>query len=417
MERSCESAQALTCRAVGPLATHLGAFVASLIDEQYVIACAYVKALHAVAFDRWLDKQGVALCDLGEKHISQYQRSDSHRRRSRRPDTVCRELCNLTQLLAFLRQHGACAPAPAAEIIPAKDVATDFERHLRHDRGLATVTVSHFSTIAQQFLIGCFGSGPVKLGAVHAADVIAFVRCQSKRMRPCSLKRVTTGLRSFLRYAQYRGEIGAELVASVPSVAAWSTTPQLPRAIAFEHAQSAIDSCDRATVVGRRDRAVLLILARLGLRAAEIIKLELDDIDWDSGHLRVRGKGRHEALLPLPADVGEAVAAYLEHGRPVNEDRHLFLRSSAPIRGLKERGDGIGSIVCRALRRAKVDAPHRGSHQFRHALAVRMLQSGASLPEIGEVLRHRSPQSTSIYAKVDIESLRDLAAAWPGGAR
>jgi site-specific recombinase XerD len=257
----------------------------------------------------------------------------------------------------------------------------------------------------------------VKLGAVHAADVIAFVRCQSKRMRPCSLKRVTTGLRSFLRYAQYRGEIGAELVASVPSVAAWSTTPQLPRAIAFEHAQSAIDSCDRATVVGRRDRAVLLILARLGLRAAEIIKLELDDIDWDSGHLRVRGKGRHEALLPLPADVGEAVAAYLEHGRPVNEDRHLFLRSSAPIRGLKERGDGIGSIVCRALRRAKVDAPHRGSHQFRHALAVRMLQSGASLPEIGEVLRHRSPQSTSIYAKVDIESLRDLAAAWPGGAR
>jgi site-specific recombinase XerD len=119
----------------------------------------------------------------------------------------------------------------------------------------------------------------------------------------------------------------------------------------------------------------------------------------------------------LAADVGEAIAAYLEHGRPSSEDRHLFLRSVAPICGLMEGSDGIGSVVRRALMRARVDAPHRGSHQFRHALAVRMLQGGASLPEIGQVLRHRSPQSTSIYAKIDLTALRALAMTWPGGAQ
>jgi integrase/recombinase XerD len=224
-------------------------------------------------------------------------------------------------------------------------------------------------------------------------------------------------MRSFLRYAQFRGDVTCELVAAVPTVATWTTTPQLPRAISPEHAQRAIDSCDTGTAIGLRDRAVLLILARLGLRAHEIIALQLDDCDWDRGHLRVRGKGGQVGVLPMPVDVGQAIAAYLEHGRPPAEDRHLFLRSMAPVRGLQSGGNGIGSIVRYALERAKVDSPHRGSHQFRHALAVRMLQGGASLPEIGEVLRHRSPQSSSIYAKVDLAALRRLALPWPGGAR
>ncbi len=169
--------------------------------------------------------------------------------------------------------------------------------------------------------------------------------------------------------------------------------------------------------MGRRDRAVLLLLARLGLRACEIVRLTLDDVDWDCAQLRVRGKGGRQSLLPLPVDVGEAIAAYLQHGRPASPDRHLFLRSLAPIRGLVEGSDGIGTIVRHALDRANADAPHRGSHQFRHALAVRMLQLGASFPEIGQVLRHRSPQSTSVYAKVDVSALRKLAMAWPGGVR
>ena len=162
---------------------------------------------------------------------------------------------------------------------------------------------------------------------------------------------------------------------------------------------------------------MLLLLARLGLRAHEIIGLQLEDCDWDAGCLRVRSKGGCERLLPMPADVGEAIAAYLKRGRPASQDRHLFLRSVAPIRGFKPGSYAIGSIVRYALQRAKVDAPHTGSHQFRHALAVRMLKRGASLAQIGEVLGHRSPQTTSIYARVDISSLRSLAPPWPGGAR
>jgi site-specific recombinase XerD len=318
-------------------------------------------------------------------------------------------------LLCFLRQQGACVEA-CAEDVPAYGVAADFAHHLRHECGLADSTVSHFTWRARQFLVARFGRGPVDVCALQAADVIEFVQHQSKRMQPQSVMTVVTGLRSFLRYAQYRGEVGAGLVASVPSVAAWSATPKLPRAISAEHARRAIESCDRDTAVGQRDRAALLLLAQLGLRACEILRLRLDDIDWDQGYIRVRGKGGRQDLLPLPADAGEAIAAYLQHGRPASEDRHLFLRSAAPIRGLKEGSGGIGSIVRCALRRAKVDAPHYGSHQFRHALAVRMLRHGASLPEIGEVLRHRSPQSTAIYATVDVEALRSLARAWPGGA-
>ena len=144
---------------------------------------------------------------------------------------------------------------------------------------------------------------------------------------------------------------------------------------------------------------------------------ELSDLDWRRGHLRVRGKGGREQLLPLPTEVGAAIAAYLQHGRPATHDRHVFLRSQAPIRGLTAGSDAIGTIVRRALGRAGVDAPHRGSHQFRHALAVRMLRHGVSLKEIGEVLRHQSPQTTSIYARVDIDALRSLALPWPGGGR
>ena len=192
------------------------------------------------------------------------------------------------------------------------------------------------------------------------------------------LKRWSSGLRAFLRYVVYLGEgVVPTLVDAVPAVAVWATTPQLPRAISAEHARCAIESCWPGTaVVGRRDRAILLVLARLGLRSGEVIKLQLDNGDWEGGHLRIRGKNRHECLMPLPVDVGQAIAAYLEHGRPATDDRHLFVRARAPFTGLMHDSDGVGSIVRNALERAGVEAPHMGSHQFRHALGVRMLRGG-----------------------------------------
>lgn len=416
MERTNESAAALVERATGPLARHLGILVRSLIAQRYVASVIYIKALHALAFDRWLAKRRVVLADLGEVHLKRYR----HRRRLRhqriRPETRRIERCDVAQLLQFLRDHGVC-PTVRVQTTAADDLVASYQQHLQDQQGLATTTIERYKTVAGQFLYEHFGNGAVDLRALRANDGIAFVQRQSRRLQPPALKCVVNALRSFLRYAQYRGEVAIALAAAVPAVAAWATTPALPKAISSEHAQRAIDSCNLSTGAGLRDRAVLLLLARLGLRAHEIIALQLEDCDWDGGHLRVRSKCRREQLLPIPADVGAAIAAYLRQGRPASQDRHLFLRSMAPIRGLMPGSYAIGAIVRRALERAGVDAPHRGSHQFRHALAVRMLQRGASLTEIGEVLRHQSPQTTSIYARVDISALRSLAMPWPGGVR
>jgi integrase/recombinase XerD len=415
MELSYESADGRVRSIGGTSAMHLSAFVGSLIRQQYSVGYVCQLARHALAFGRWCKARGVELSALSDDYIARYQRSRS-RRRSRRSETRRRELQALNLLLRFLREQAIC-PAASVRATSADEVTADFAHHLQRDQGLAAATVERYTRTARQFLVRRFEQGEVCLRDLRAFDAVAFVQREAKRLGPGALKCVVNALRSFLRYGQFRGEITAGLACGVPAVATWATTPPIPRAISADHAQRAIDSCDRHTAVGRRDRAVLLLLARLGLRACEIIRLTLDDVDWDRAQLRVHGKAGRESLLPLPADVGAAIAAYLERGRPTGKDRHLFLRSMAPIRGLMEGSDGVGSIVRYALIRAKVDAPHRGSHQFRHALAVRMLQRGASLPEIGQVLRHRSMQSTSIYARVDLGALRTLVMAWPGGAR
>jgi integrase/recombinase XerD len=415
MEDSYENAAALVCTIEGATGEHLVAFVGSLIGQQYSVSYVCQLAQHALAFGHWCEDGGISFHDLKDDVVVRYQRLRS-RRRSRCFETRRRELHALELLMRFLRDRGACHVAQT-HAIAADEVTEGFAQSLKRDQGLAVVTVESYARWTRKFLVWRFGQGEVCLRDVRVTDASAFVKSEAKRMAPAALKNVVTALRSFLRYAQFRGEVTAGLAASVPAVASWASTPPIPRAIAAEHAQRAIDSCDRRSAVGRRDRAVLLLLARLGLRACEIVRLTLDNVDWDCAQLRVRGKGGRESLLPLTADVGEAIAAYLERGRPASPDRHLFLRSVAPIRGLMEGSDGIGTIVRHALNRAKVDAPHRGSHQFRHALAVRMLQLGASFPEIGQVLRHRSPQSTSLYAKVDVSALRKLAMAWPGGAR
>lgn len=415
MEPTLEGALALARSATGPISPHLPAFVTSLIDQRYAVVCIRAKAWHATAFDAWLAVQGVELANVRDVH------ADEFTRRPYRPRSDClaaprrSESYAVRQLLGYLRGQGLCAAAPVV-IVPADELATGFEQYLRRERGLATTTTGNYRTCARDFLVHRFGTERIDLGAMRACDIIGFVQHQARRLRPRALKQVVTALRAFLRFAQYRGEVNEALIGAVPAVAAWSTTPPLPRAISAEHARRAIDSCDPSTAVGRRDRAILLLLARLGLRAGEVITLLLEDIDWDAGVLRVRGKNGHQCLMPLPVDIGEAIAAYLQHGRPASEDRHLFLRSRAPLRGLMHGSDGVGSLVRNALQRAGVDAPHKGSHQFRHALAVRMLRGGASLPEIGEVLRHRSQLATSIYAKVDLAALRPLALPWPGSA-
>ncbi len=226
---------------------------------------------------------------------------------------------------------------------------------------------------------------------------------------------MTSALRSFLKYARYRGEVALDLAAAVPAVACWSM-PSIPRAIAADQVRQLLASIDRRTAIGRRDYAILLLLARLGLRSSEVAFVELDDFDWNTGTLSVRGKSGQRNEFPLPLEVGKAIAAYLRNGRPLSTSRRVFLRAKAPIRGFRG-ASGVGSVVRHALQRARIDAPTYGAHQFRHGLATEMLRQGASLGEIGDVLGHRHPQTTKIYTKVDLEALSTLALPWPGGVQ
>jgi site-specific recombinase XerD len=253
------------------------------------------------------------------------------------------------------------------------------------------------------------------LSTICAADVIGFVQRQAGCLHIKRAKLMTTALRSFLRYARYQDYINIDLAASVPTVANWSMA-SIPKSLSPDQVELILAHCNRKTATGRRDYAILLLLARLGLRGGEVVSLRLEEIDWQAGNITVRGKGGHWSQLPLPKDVGEAIAAYLQDGRPHSKSRSVFLRGRAPAVSFKNTV-AVSSIVKHALARAGINAPQKGAHLFRHTLATQMLGQGASLSEIGELLRHRSTQTTSIYAKVDLISLRTLALPWPGGAQ
>lgn len=226
---------------------------------------------------------------------------------------------------------------------------------------------------------------------------------------------MVTGLRSFFRFAQFRGLVASDLAAVVPPVPNWKMAG-LPKYLSTEAVQRVLGASERATVRGKRDYAILLLLARLGLRAGEIVALQLDDIDWANAELAIRSKkGDGWARLPLLVDVGQALARYLAV-RPPSAYRNVFVRDYAPYTPFAFSG-AVSDLVRKAIERAGVKSARNGAHVFRHTLATEMLRRGASLTEIGRVLRHRDPDSTMIYAKVDLGALRELALPWPGGAR
>jgi len=250
---------------------------------------------------------------------------------------------------------------------------------------------------------------------LRASDVTTFVKDEVGKLSPGRAKLLVTALRSFLRYLLHQGLIMVELAGCVPAVACWSLS-EIPKSLPAGTVQRVIAQQDRTTAVGRRNFAILMLLARLGLRAGEVVALNLEDLDWEEGLIRIRRKGARWTQLPLPADVGEAIATYLRSDRPQCSSRRVFLCHSAPIRGFAHTIT-VSSIVRRTLIRAGVDSARTGAHLLRHTLAVDLLRNGASLDEIGDVLGHRSPNTTALYAKVDLAALSTIALPWPGGAR
>ena len=396
----------------GPLAAYIGSFGRSASEQGYGLWSLRRQVRLAACFSRWLGQKGVRLHTVSSEHAVQYLRYRARRVQIHKGDTAA-----LRYLIEFLNRVGV-TPAEkmaAPRLNPVEQCAQEFERYLREERVLATATILNYMAPIRWFLKHRFGDATVKLSRLCANDVVGFVQHQAPRLHPKRSKLLTTALRSFLQYARYCGEVTADLAAAVPVVPNWSRT-EFPRAITTEQVRQLLASINRRSAIGCRDYAILLLLARLGLRSSEVAFLELDDIDWNLGHLSVRGKRGQRTELPLPTDVGKAIAAYLRRGRPESASRRVFLRAKAPLHGF-QGPSGVGSIVRHSLQRAKVNAPTHGAHQFRHGLATAMLRQGASLGEIGEILGHRHPQTTTIYAKVDIDALRTLALPWPGGAR
>jgi integrase len=291
-----------------------------------------------------------------------------------------------------------------------------YRRHLLDDQGLAESTVVNYAWHVQKFLSEQFGEGAVNFLGLQAENAITFIRQIARGHSTRHAQLLVAGLRSFFRYLNYEGKIETDLALALPNVANWALS-SLPKYIPAEAVQRVLDKCDRQTAIGRRDYALLLLLARLGMRGGEVLRLNLEDIDWQNASVVIRArKGPGWTQLPLHTEVGEAIAQYLCHDRPRCECRRVFLRARAPYLALSDTAV-ISSVVRRALKKAGVDSVRKGSHLFRHSLATDMLRHGASLNEIGELLRHRSPNSTAIYAKVELDTLRPLASCWPGGVR
>jgi len=394
----------------GPVASYIVPFPEWLGDRGYGLVSMRNQVLMAAGFSKWLGQKGIELSDISGDHPGRYLLD-----RAQRPKLG--DDAALRHLLAFLRSQNAIAeeievdhsPSPVEQHVQA------YERYLQDVRALSRQTIINYRPVVRDFINFRFTDGVVSLAQLRAVDVTDFVQKRVSRLNMRRAKIMTTALRSFLSYARYRGDIISDLAAAVPVVANWSLS-SIPRAIGRAEVARLLASIDRDTPVGCRDYAMILALARLGLRSSEVVSLELNDVDWVAGQIHVRGKAGQRNDLPLPADVGEAIADYLRKSRPRNSSRRVFLRDKAPIRGFVGPC-GLGSVIRRSLKRAGINPPTKGTHQFRHGLASEMLRGGASLAEIGEVLGHRHVQTTAIYAKVDINALRTLALPWPGEAQ
>jgi site-specific recombinase XerD len=393
----------------GPLGAHIDTFAHQLLDQGYARWTAKYMVRLLADLSRWLQRHALTATDLNEQRVEAFLQDRYRRYHHHRTDRSV-----LRRLLGQLREQGVI-PVPVVE--PSSRacdrIACDFQHYLLHQRGLAPTTVRYYLDTVRRFLGARFGGEPFSLEALCPQDVTTFMLQQARRYSPAHAKLIATALRSFCRFLLQRGAIATDLAKAVPTVANWRLSA-LPKCMKAEDVEHLLQSGDRTTPQGRRDAAILLLLARLGLRAGEVAALTLDDLDWGAGELLVRSKGARHDRLPLPHEVGEALVAYLRTGRPPSATRQVFVRMRAPRRGFAD-GQAVGTIVRRALARAGLHPAHRGAHLLRHSLATQLLHHGASLAEIGELLRHRDLETTRIYAKVDQGALRALALPWPGG--
>lgn len=412
MRHAINDQMALMQTPEGPLVAFLSGFANYLATKGYAHSTIHRWIRLVADLSKWLKKEAIPLSAMTAEYSTLYLQ---HSARRHAPDLGDRSA--LRNLMEYLRTEEVVS-------VEAQDShhPTDIEKHidayeqyLRKTRGLTGRTIVNYVYFIADFLRHIFDGKHVSLSKLSAADVVAYVQYKASTMSCQNASNMNITLRSFLRYLHYHDEGMPDLSVVVPAVATRSMA-FLPRAIPTDQVEQLLRSVDRSSDRGRRDYAILLLLARLGLRAGEVAQLELNDIDWRRGVLHVRAKGGKRNAFPLSREIGEAIVDYLSHGRPRSDSARVFLRVRAPLRGFKSAA-GVCAVVLRSIQQAGVSAPSLGSHQFRHALATDMLRGGASLAEIGDVLGHKHPDTTRIYSRIDLDRLRDLALPWPGGVR
>lgn len=395
-------------RVSGSLEVYASGFAAELARVGYTrntVACQLRLMAHLSSWLAGKEMEAAGLTAAAAEEFFVARRAAGH--------TTLRSLRALEPLLAYLRELGEVQPAAVVvSATPVEELLERYRRYLLGERGLAEGTVRGYVDIVRSFVAGRVAADGSGLERLAARDVSAYVLAECRGRSRGSAKLLVTALRSLLGFLHVDGVLAESLIGAVPSVAGWRLAG-LPRGLEPAQARRLLAGCDRRTTVGRRDFAILTLLLRLGLRRGEVARLELCDVDWRAGEIVIRGKGSRQERLPLPADVGEVVAGYLRRGRPATaQGRCVFVRVKAPHRPLSPAG--VTQVVVSAGRRAGLG--EITAHRLRHTAATEMLRAGATLPEVGQVLRHRSLLTTAIYAKVDREALRTIARPWIGGA-
>jgi integrase/recombinase XerD len=392
-------------RVRGPLAGYATGFGGFLAGRGYAVGSARQQLGLISQLSRWLDGEGLGVGDLTELQAERFLAA-----RRARGVRLFRSLLALEPVLGYLRGLGV---APAVEepgpVTPAEELIERYRRYLLVERALTPGTARVYVAGVRRFVERFDGPEGLELGWVTSAGVSAFVLDEARRRPGTSIRSVATGLRSLLVFLHVEGLVDRSLTGAVPGVGAWRGAA-LPRPLEPGQLRRLLSSFDRRTAIGRRDFAIVLLMGRLGLRCGEVARLVLEDIDWRAGELLIYGKGRQDDRLPLPVDVGSAVAVYLRRDRPPHPAaRAVFVTALAPYRAM---GSGaVSRVVFRAAERAGLGPV--SAHRLRHTAATELLRAGASLPEVGQVLRHRRLISTAIYAKVDDRALRQLARPWP----
>ena len=404
-----DSAVRIDALRAGPAGTLFEGFAQALFQAGYAEITARRHIRAAEHFIYWANRQGLSVRSLTERSL---ERFGCHLRRCR-----CRRYGHAHRLnllhgarlfLGRLQEVGFIAVAAVEHTAHDPALLTAFREWMRLQRGTCEGTVDNYAIHIRE-LLRRLGEEPQRF---DARSLRQFVLEASQTSGWATAKKCTTALRMFLRFLIAEGRCASGLEAAIPVLAHWRLST-LPRYLQAEEVERLIESCDPRSPVERRDRAILLLLARLGLRAGDIVQLRLSDLDWKGAWIHVCGKGRRQTRLPLTQEVGQALVAYLEGGRPRTQSEAVFVRSRAPFQPFRSHC-AVSVIVDAALRRAGVKRPSRGAaHLLRHSVATSMLRCGASLQEVAALLRHRSIETTQIYAKVDVTALRKIAQPWP----